>query len=81
MRKKMEWNWEMLDEQTARAKVIGGWVLNHNFSKDLKGKCEAQCESMIFIADRDHEWTIVQPVVESKSAASKVSSSDFEASK
>lgn len=65
MRKKMEWQWEMIEElndgmlQTYRAKVIGGWVLK-SITQNLKVKL--MTESMVFIADRDHEWTIVQPL-------------------
>lgn len=68
MRKKMQWNWEMLDPQTARAQVIGGWIVNHNFTKN-----KVQCESMVFIADRDHEWIIVAPLVEAQAKPVKAS--------
>lgn len=77
MRKKIEWNFEKLDEFTKRAKIIGGWIVHHGIQTN-KGPVS---ESMVFIADRDHEWTIVQPVYESKPAGVKVSSADFEASK
>lgn len=66
MRKKIEWKWEQIDEATWRAKVIGGWVLLHvkTFTLTLTGgKKEPLCsqsESMQFIADRDHEWHILE---------------------
>lgn len=50
MRKKMQWEWEVLDETTSRAKVIGGWIIRSRGSKT---------ESMVFVMDRDHEHTIV----------------------
>ena len=72
MRKKIEWLWEELDTKTFRAKVIGGWVL-----KCLEGKAI----STIFIADRDTEWTIIQPVKEVEAAKPivfTVKAADFE---
>ena len=50
MRKKFHFEWEELDEETERAKVIGGWIVFHNFSDG---------ESMVFVADIDHEWQII----------------------
>lgn len=52
----MAWEWERLDEATYRAKVICGWLVLHRFP--------SKSESMEFVADRDHEWTIVPPIHE-----------------
>lgn len=65
MRKKIEWQWEKLDEGTYRAKVIGGWLIMHVnqcIVNDSKKREMAISESMCFIADRDHEWTVIAPV-------------------
>ena len=74
MRKRIEWEWEVLDEFTKRAKVIGGWVLLHHTT--VKGQV---AESMVMIPDRDHEHEILipkaDPVIE-RSAIAK----DFEPS-
>ena len=66
MRKKIEWQWESLDEATWRAKVIGGWVVLHVKTFAISGKNSAvnQSESMQFVADRDHEWHIQAPIQE-----------------
>ncbi len=62
MRIKLEWNWEQIEDlndgrlQTLRAKVIGGWVLK-SITQDMKAK--VMSESMVFIPDRDHEWSII----------------------
>ena len=81
MRIKMEWEWETLDECTQRAKVIGGWVLMRLGAVDVeKGKKIQFRESLVFIADRDHEWTIVVPVPDVQKEATAVAA-DFAASK
>lgn len=84
MRKKIEWKFEELDKFTKRAKVMGGWILHHESNALLEKNNKfsvVKSESMVFIPDRDHEWTIVQPVDESKPAANKVSATDFESPK
>lgn len=61
MRKRIEWQWEVLDASSRRAKVIGGWVLNtHRW--DTSTKTPTMSESSVFIPDRDHEWNILPPV-------------------
>ncbi len=65
MQFKLDWKWEKLDETTYRSKVIGGWLLLHTNSiaiTDGKKREAAQSESMVFIADRDHQWFIKPPV-------------------
>lgn len=71
MRKRIEWQWEILDEKTARAKVIGGWIVLHVQQVFLQGEIGKKAdvkivnsESMVFIADRDHEWNILLPIKE-----------------
>ncbi len=79
MRKKIEFVWEELDKSTRRVKVIGGWIVQCKvFEEGKKGVMIS--ESSVFIMDRDHEWTIVQPIVETVSEK-KVSSSDYEVCK
>jgi hypothetical protein len=63
MRKKIEWKWEVLDEHTSRCKVIGGWIVVCLVQgKDHTGKTKQISSSMTFIPDRDHEWTISEPL-------------------
>jgi hypothetical protein len=74
MRKRIEWNWEHLDETTSRIKVIGGWlvrtVLNHQKHGVGVG--------LAFVADRDHEWNILPPI-QTQAASSQVNkAADFE---
>ena len=65
MRKKIEWMWETVDEETSRAKVIGGWIVLHvktTKAVSKSGSNVQQSESMIFVADRDHEWHLIEPI-------------------
>lgn len=86
MRKKIEWLWEKLDENTFRAKVIGGWLIlhtNHIVITDSKKRDGvSQSESMTFVCDRDHEWVIVEPFNPADDGQfitlSKVNAADFE---
>jgi len=65
MRKKIEWQWESIQDenntQTYRAKVIGGWIV---MTVVQEARLKLLSNSTIFIADRDHEWTIVAPMKE-----------------
>lgn len=70
MIKKIAWQWEVLDETTSRAKVIGGWIIRSRSNK---------AESMVFVQDRDHEYTIVKPYVEEKPQPNKLAAADFKA--
>ena len=69
MRKKLEWEWETLDECTQRAKVIGGWLVMRLGAVDIEKNKKVQFrESLVFISDRDHDWIIIaKKVVEEKS--------------
>jgi hypothetical protein len=58
----MKFEWEMIDNNTVdkkhfaithRAKVIGGWIV-HNATK----LPNVGSESMVFIPDPNHEWTL-----------------------
>lgn len=57
MRKRIVWEWEILDEFTKRSKVIGGWLVEYG-SHTNKG-CISN--SMAFVPDRDHEWETIPP--------------------
>jgi len=59
MRKKIEWEWERLDESTWRAKTIGGWVLKSEY---VANKMPAT--TSVFVSDRDHEWIIAPSIAE-----------------
>lgn len=62
MRKKLEWEWEILDEWSKRAKVIGGWLVHTT----LQDKSRLSC-CMEFVSDRDHDWLILErKVIEEK---------------
>jgi hypothetical protein len=80
MRKKMQWQWEMLDECTQRAAVIGGWLILRLGATDVeKGKSGKVVfrESMTFVPDRDHEWHIVPPIKEVEAPKQTVKADDF----
>ncbi len=59
----MKFNWENIYSEerdsgrvqfnTARAKVSGGWIVNHMTSVNNK-----PTQSMVFIEDKDHLWSI-----------------------
>lgn len=53
---KIKFEWEILDSECRRAKVIGGWVLR---SRDVDD-CNTHytVESMVFISDPTHQWKI-----------------------
>lgn len=57
MRKKIEWQWEKLDDATWRAKVIGGWLVKSEY---CLGKTPAT--TMAYVIDRDHEWHVIPPL-------------------
>lgn len=62
MQVKLEWKWEPLDDNTARAKVIGGWLIQ-SFITSNKGNVG---NAMVFLADRDHTWVIRPPMIDEK---------------
>ena len=63
MRKKMEWQWEKLDDNTFRAKVIGGWLI-----KCIEGKALA----VTFLPDKDHEYMVIDPLKPEVRAKSEI---------
>ena len=67
---KMQWEWEFIDDNTQRAKVIGGWILR---LLESKGKWTQP----IFIADKDHVWTITKPITEVEQQKNKAKAEDF----
>lgn len=60
MRKKLHWEWEVLDAHTNRAKVMGGWIVRSEYVLPKEKLC---CTSMVFVPDHDHEWHILPQVV------------------
>lgn len=91
MRKKIEWQWELLSQDDGfgcvsswRAKVIGGWIFKSTWWLNKGKEGNGISESMVFIADRDHEWEIVKPFNPSetgKPQTPKVNAADFESPK
>lgn len=79
MRKKIEWQPEILDAACWRVKVIGGWLVGHSTHEGKR----ITSESMAFVADRDHEWIIIPPFDPSVTdkAQPTVNPSDFETPK
>lgn len=73
MRTRLDWNWEKLDNNTYRAQVFGGWIVRcvGGFGKaEVVSVKEAKnlqlSESMVFVSDRDHQWTINPPPKETE---------------
>lgn len=64
MRTRIEWEPELLQEHPVgtwvRVKVFGGWIV---ISTTILPKGEVS-ESMVFIPDPNHQWTILQPLKE-----------------
>jgi len=84
MRKRIEWQWEVLDTNTARAKVMGGWLVLHlqqTFgSNETSKKADIKIinsESMVFIPDREHEWTVIPPIDTTVATAKNQLAKDF----
>lgn len=75
MKIKMQWKWEPLDECTQRVEVFGGWIILRLGATDIEKNKRIQFrETMVFVPDRDHCWTVLQPEKESeKIQKSKVS--------
>jgi len=67
MRTRLPWQWEALDDETSRAKVIGGWVLCH--------KTGSKSESMVFIQDKEHAWGF--PIARAEAEPKKSIAQDF----
>jgi len=77
MRKRIDWTWEKLDDSTCRIKVIGGWIVHHHMMIVKGTNTNQVSESMVFVLDKDHEWSILQPLAEAKKLENKVEASDF----
>lgn len=50
----MKFQWEPIAEWAARAKVIGGWIVN-TWSH---ANNEVISEALVFIPDPEHKWEI-----------------------
>lgn len=77
MVKKIEWKPEMLDENTYRVKVIGGWMLVTNLHSS-KGGGVGICS--LFISDQHYEWQILEPIIDHKIAKENLAK-NFESAK
>jgi hypothetical protein len=75
MRKKIEFAWEVLDETTHRAKVIGGWIVRSQWGQPKTGLALTS----VFISDRDHEWCLPKLIDEQKPQPSKLVAAEFTA--
>lgn len=61
----MKFEWEIIDQKsndtvlnkTFRARVIGGWVIRKFYAFNTVNKISMN-ESMVFISDPNHEWSI-----------------------
>lgn len=52
----MKFQWEELDDDCQRTKVMGGWILR---SRNINHcNTEYTVESMVFIPDPEHKWQI-----------------------
>lgn len=83
MRKRIDWGWEVLDESTQRAKVIGGWLILRYMTSESDSNKKVTInfkESMVFVSDRDHEWEIMPPIVDVQMQRSTIAN-DFKAPK
>lgn len=54
----LKWEHEIASN-TNRLKVMGGWIIVHYMvNENDEGYMISICESMCFISDPDHKWTI-----------------------
>lgn len=58
--KKVRWEWETIDQNTKRVKVVGGWLVIY---QEISVKGHSTMTSQ-FIADSSFEWHIIHPVPE-----------------
>ena len=73
MQVKLEWKWEHLDECTQRTKVKGGWLILRLGAIDIeKNKRVSFRETMIFLPDPDHQWTILPPPIDEIAAKTEL---------
>ena len=83
MRKRIEWEWEVLNDHpasaTKRAKVIGGWLVVHQTYYDLGSQKARLSESMSFVPDREHFWEIKPPMQETPAVQAKALANEFTA--
>ena len=61
MRKKIEWQWEILDKWNSRVKVMGGWLVH-----TIREHRNRISTSMVFVPDSEHGWMITFPQPEVK---------------
>lgn len=48
---KIKFEWKRIGDMTYRAKVIGGWIVEH---------IDCDRPTLVFIPDSNHEWEIEQ---------------------
>jgi len=58
----MKFEWELISDnsvnETFRAKVFGGWIVN---SVNVSSKSrDVLCESMVFVSDPEWKWSITE---------------------
>lgn len=49
----IEFKWENIENDTRRAKVIGGWIVNSWYFTE-----EAISDTTVFVPDKYHKWKI-----------------------
>lgn len=58
----MKAEWELIHQaqhhQTARMKVINGWIVRDQYFQHIKPGTLVTTEAMVFVPDTKHEWTI-----------------------
>jgi hypothetical protein len=53
----MKFQWEQIAEDTRRARVFGGWIVQNLLFKEGE-RGVFMSESSVFIPDLKHEWSI-----------------------
>ncbi len=49
-------NWQPMDGDTERAKIVGGWLVRSFVMAEVGGLLVKQISTMLFIPDPDHDW-------------------------
>jgi len=68
--------WEKMDNHTSRAKVVGGWLVRVEVSRQLEEERAGKCPNPIFLTDAitvtfvpdpEHQWEIAKMLDKEKS--------------
>ena len=68
MVKKIVWEWERIDDYTARVKVAGGWMIRSGI---ITAKSSTSI-ALMFVPDTDWQWQPIEPYVDPQIAKASI---------